>query len=222
MSELNRLREVMDRLRSPGGCPWDGEQTHASLLKYLLEESYEFVEAVELNDREAMREELGDLLLQVYFHARVAEDDPSDPFDVEEVAGAVADKLIRRHPHVFGDAVADTSEDVMKSWEAQKVAEKGRTSALDGVPLAQPALMLANKLAYRVDKFGYGFSAEQPVKIEESITEEGLGEILFGIIEQAQRQGLDAEAALRGAVTKYIRMIEEHERNEKESASGTH
>ena len=222
MSELNRLREVMDRLRSPGGCPWDGEQTHASLLKYLLEESYEFVEAVELNDREAMREELGDLLLQVYFHARVAEDDPTDPFDVEEVAGAVADKLIRRHPHVFGDTVAETSEDVMKSWEAQKVAEKGRTSALDGVPLDQPALMLANKLAYRVDKFGYGFSAEQPVKIDETLTEDGLGEILFGIIEQAQKQGLDAEAALRGAVTKYIRMIEEYERNEKESASGTH
>ena len=222
MSELNRLREVMDRLRSPGGCPWDGEQTHASLLKYLLEESYEFVEAVELDDREAMREELGDLLLQVYFHARVAEDHESDPFDVEEVAGAVADKLIRRHPHVFGDAIANTSEDVMKSWEAQKVAEKGRTSALDGVPLAQPALMLANKLAYRVDKFGYGFSVEQPVKNDESTTQEGLGEILFGIIEQAQKQGLDAEAALRGAVTKYIRMIEEYERNEKENARGAH
>ena len=222
MSELNRLREVMDRLRSPGGCPWDAEQTHASLLKYLLEESYEFVEAVELADREAMREELGDLLLQVYFHARVAEDDPTDPFDVEEVAGAVADKLIRRHPHVFGDAVADTSEDVMKTWEAQKVAEKGRTSALDGVPLAQPALMLANKLTYRVDKFGYGFSVEQPVKIEESTTEEELGSILLGIIEQAQNQGLDAEAALRGAVSKYIRMIEEYERNEKENARGAH
>ena len=222
MSELNRLREVMDRLRSPGGCPWDGEQTHASLLKYLLEESYEFVEAVELGDREAMREELGDLLLQVYFHARVAEDDEADPFDVEEVAGAVADKLIRRHPHVFGDTVAETSEDVMKTWEAQKVAEKGRTSALDGVPLAQPALMLANKLTYRVDKFGYGFSDEQPVKIQGSTTEEGLGEILLGIIEQAQKQGLDAEAALRGAVSKYIRMIEDYERNEKESARGTH
>jgi XTP/dITP diphosphohydrolase len=222
MSELNRLREVMDRLRSPGGCPWDGEQTHASLLKYLLEESYEFVEAVELGDREAMREELGDLLLQVYFHARVAEDDEADPFDVEEVAGAVADKLIRRHPHVFGDTVAETSEDVMKTWEAQKVAEKGRTSALDGVPLAQPALMLANKLTYRVDKFGYGFSVEQPVKIQGSTTEEGLGEILLGIIEQAQKQGLDAEAALRGAVSKYIRMIEDYERNEKESARGTH
>ena len=222
MSELNRLREVMDRLRSPGGCPWDGEQTHASLLKYLLEESYEFVEAVELGDREAMREELGDLLLQVYFHARVAEDDEADPFDVEEVAGVVADKLIRRHPHVFGDTVAETSEDVMKTWEAQKVAEKGRTSALDGVPLAQPALMLANKLTYRVDKFGYGFSVEQPVKIQGSTTEEGLGEILLGIIEQAQKQGLDAEAALRGAVSKYIRMIEDYERNEKESARGTH
>ncbi len=222
MSELNRLREVMDRLRSPGGCPWDGEQTHASLLKYLLEESYEFVEAVELGDREAMREELGDLLLQVYFHARVAEDDEADPFDVEEVAGAVADKLIRRHPHVFGDTVAETSEDVMKTWEAQKVVEKGRTSALDGVPLAQPALMLANKLTYRVDKFGYGFSVEQPVKIQGSTTEEGLGEILLGIIEQAQKQGLDAEAALRGAVSKYIRMIEDYERNEKESARGTH
>ena len=212
----------MDRLRSPGGCPWDAEQTHASLLKYLLEESYEFVDAVEVEDREAMREELGDLLLQVYFHARVAEDHASDPFDVEEVAGAVADKLIRRHPHVFSDTVAETSEDVMKTWEAQKIAEKGRTSALDGVPLAQPALMLANKLAYRVDKFGYGLSVEQPVKIADSTTQDRLGEILFGIIEQAQRQGLDAEAALRGAVTKYIRMIEEYERNEKESASGTH
>ena len=222
MSELNRLREVMDRLRSPGGCPWDAEQTHASLLKYLLEESYEFVEAVEQNDRAAIREELGDLLLQVYFHARVAEDDPIDPFDVEEVAGAVADKLVRRHPHVFSDAVAETSEDVMKTWEAQKVAEKGRTSALDGVPLAQPALMLANKLAYRVDKFGYGLSANQPVKIDSSITQEGLGEILFGIIEQAQKQRLDAEAALRGAVTKYIRMIEDYESKEKENARGTH
>jgi XTP/dITP diphosphohydrolase len=222
MSELNRLREVMDRLRSPGGCPWDAEQTHASLLKYLLEESYEYVEAVELNDREAMREELGDLLLQVYFHARVAEDDPDDPFDVEEVAGAVADKLMRRHPHVFGETIAETSEDVMKTWEAQKVAEKGRTSALEGVPLAQPALMLANKLAYRVDKFGYGFSVEQPVKIDGSLSQDGLGDILFGIIEQAQKLGLDAEAALRGAVMKYIRMIEAYEGNEKENARGAH
>ncbi len=211
MSELERLRGVMDRLRSPGGCPWDAEQTHASLLKYLLEESYEFVEAVELNDRAAIREELGDLLLQVYFHSRVAEDHLEDPFDVEEVAGGVADKLIRRHPHVFGDAVADTAQDVMKSWEAQKVAEKGRTSALDGVPMAQPALMLANKLIYRVDKFGYGFSVEHPVKIAESTTEIELGAILLGIIEQAQKMNLNAEAALRSALTGYIGIIQEFE-----------
>ena len=99
MSELLRLREVMDRLRSPGGCPWDAEQTHESLLKYLLEESYEFIESVEEKDRAAMREELGDLLLQVYFHSRMAEEDGSDPFNIEDVAKIVADKLERRHPH---------------------------------------------------------------------------------------------------------------------------
>jgi len=100
-SQLQRLREVMDRLRSPGGCEWDAEQSHESLLKYLLEESYEFVDAVELNDRAAMVEELGDILLQVYFHSRVAEDDLTAPFDIEDVARGVADKLIHRHPHVF-------------------------------------------------------------------------------------------------------------------------
>ena len=102
-SELLRLAEVMNRLRSPGGCPWDAEQTHQSLLKYLLEESYEFVDSVDEDDRTAMREELGDILLQVYFHSRIAQEHPTDPFDIEEVAKGIADKLIRRHPHVFGD-----------------------------------------------------------------------------------------------------------------------
>ncbi len=100
-SQLERLREVMDKLRSPGGCPWDGEQDHASLLKYLLEESYEFIEAVENNDRSGMQEELGDLLLQIYFHSRIAEEDKDQPFNIEDVARNVADKLISRHPHVF-------------------------------------------------------------------------------------------------------------------------
>ena len=100
-SQLQRLAEVMDQLRSPGGCPWDAEQTHESLLKYLLEESYEFVDAVHSDDRVHMREELGDVLLQVYFHARIAEEDPNDPFSIQDVAQAIADKLIRRHPHVF-------------------------------------------------------------------------------------------------------------------------
>lgn len=209
----------MDRLRSPGGCPWDGEQTHASLLKYLLEESYEFVDAVESNDREGMREELGDLLLQVYFHARVAEEDPMSPFDVEAIAGDVADKLIRRHPHVFGDAVAETSEDVMKTWEAQKVAEKGRTSALDGVPLSQPALPLANKLMYRIDKFEYDLTIERPVSLGDGATAEDLGKVLLGLIDHAHELGLDPEAALRGAVRELTEKIKGYESERSGSAS---
>ena len=100
-SELQRLVEVMDRLRSPGGGPWDAEQTHESLIKYLLEESYEFIDAIETEDREGLREELGDVLLQVYFHSRIAQDHPTDPFSIEDVARGIADKLISRHPHVF-------------------------------------------------------------------------------------------------------------------------
>lgn len=210
-SELERLRGVMNRLRSPGGCPWDGEQTHASLLKYLLEESYEFVDAVESNDREGMKEELGDLLLQVYFHARVAEEDAESPFDVEDVARDVADKLIRRHPHVFGDAVAETSEDVMKTWESQKVAEKGRTSALDGVPLSQPALPLANKLMYRLDKFEYAISVDRPLELPAGVDEAAFGEILLGLVDQAHQQGIDPEAALRGATRGLIERIKSAE-----------
>lgn len=123
-SELLRLREVMDKLRSPGGCPWDAEQDHESLLKYLLEESYEFIEAVENKDRTSMQEELGDLLLQVYFHSRMAEEDADNPFTVEDVAKTVTDKLIRRHPHVFGDTKVESSSEVLENWEAQKSCRK--------------------------------------------------------------------------------------------------
>ena len=203
MSELLRLREVMDRLRSPGGCPWDAEQTHESLLKYLLEESYEFIEAVEDNDRVAMREELGDLLLQVYFHARMAEEDSKNPFTVEDIAKEVADKLVRRHPHVFGDVKVSGSDDVLANWEKQKAEEKGRTSAMDGVPLGQPALPLANKLIYRAEKYGYELKVNRPIEIEIN-DEKHLGEILLGIIDQAQAKGLDPEAALRAATKVFI------------------
>ena len=210
MSELLRLREVMDRLRSPGGCPWDAEQTHESLLKYLLEESYEFIESVEENDRQAMREELGDLLLQVYFHSRMAEEDKDDPFNIEDVAKVVADKLIRRHPHVFGDVKVSGTEEVLANWEVQKAEEKGRTSAIDGVPLGQPALPLANKLLYRADKFNYDLPVERPVKVEIS-SEMELGKILLGIIDQAAENGLDPEAALRGATKAYIERLRDYE-----------
>ena len=210
-SELIRLREVMDKLRSPGGCPWDAEQDHASLLKYLLEESYEFIESVEDNDRQAMQEELGDLLLQVYFHSRMAEEDATQPFDIEDVAKSVADKLIRRHPHVFAGALVDSSEDVLENWEKQKAAEKGRTSAIDGVPLAQPALPLATKVIYRLNKLNYNLPISKPISLPSEINQDQFGQILLGLISQAVEKGLDPEAALRGATKTLIAQIQEHE-----------
>ena len=210
-SPLLRLREVMDTLRSPGGCPWDAEQTHESLLKYLLEESYEFIEAVEDGDRSAMREELGDVLLQVYFHARMAEDDATDPFSIDDVATAVAEKLIRRHPHVFGDVTVSGSDEVLENWEAIKAAEKGRTSATDGVPLGQPALALASKLIYRAEKFGHEISIDHPVAIDPHLSEDQLGDLLLGIIDQATKAGLDPEAALRAANKRFIGEIKARE-----------
>jgi len=213
-SELQRLREVMDRLRSPGGCEWDAEQSHESLLKYLLEESYEFVDAVEQNDRDAMQEELGDILLQVYFHSRVAEDDATAPFDIEDVARGVADKLIHRHPHVFTDSDV-TYDDVLENWEAQKAIEKGRTSATDGVPLSQPAMMLANKLIYRAEKSRYSIPVEHPVKLSSNPSESEVGAAIFGIIDQAQAAGIDPEAALRASTKAYFARIKEYEEKSK-------
>ena len=210
-SQLIRLREVMDKLRSPGGCPWDAEQDHASLLKYLLEESYEFIESVENNDRQAMQEELGDLLLQVYFHSRMAEEDATQPFNIEDVAQSVADKLIRRHPHVFAGALVDSSEDVLENWEKQKAAEKGRTSAIDGVPLAQPALPLATKVIYRLNKLNYDLPISEPISLPSEINQDQFGQILLGLISQAVEKGLDPEAALRSATKTLITQIQEHE-----------
>lgn len=210
-SELIRLREVMDKLRSPGGCPWDAEQDHASLLKYLLEESYEFMESVENNDRQAMQEELGDLLLQVYFHSRMAEEDATQPFNIEDVAKSVADKLIRRHPHVFAGTSVNSSEDVLENWEKQKAAEKGRISAIDGVPLAQPALPLATKVIYRLNKLNYDLPISEPILLPSEINQDQFGQILLGLISQAVEKGLDPEAALRGATKTLIAQIQEHQ-----------
>jgi XTP/dITP diphosphohydrolase len=201
----------MDKLRSPGGCPWDAEQDHTSLLKYLLEESYEFIESVENNDRDAMQEELGDLLLQVYFHSRMAEEDAKQPFNIEDVAKSVADKLIRRHPHVFAGEEVDSSAEVLENWERQKAAEKGRTSAIDGVPLAQPALPLATKVLYRLKKLNYGLSVSEPVKLKDNVDQDQFGQILLGLITQAVNKGLDPEAALRQATKELIVQIQEHE-----------
>lgn len=210
-SELLRLREVMDKLRSPGGCPWDAEQDHESLLKYLLEESYEFIEAVENKDRTSMQEELGDLLLQVYFHSRIAEEEADNPFNVEDVAKTVTDKLIRRHPHVFGDTKVESSSDVLENWEAQKAAEKGRNSIIDGVPLAQPALPLAAKVLYRMNKLNFELEVDKPTKISEQLNQDQFGDLLLGLIAQAVDLGIDPEAALRTATKSLIGKIQELE-----------
>jgi XTP/dITP diphosphohydrolase len=210
-SQLEALREVMNQLRSPGGCPWDAEQSHESLLKYLLEESYEFIEAVEVNDRAAMREELGDVLLQVFFHARMAEEHPTDPFSVEDVAKTVAEKLVRRHPHVFSDTKVSGSAEVLENWEAQKAAEKGRTSAIEGVPMGQPALALATKLIYRAQKYGHQIAIEHPLKLAPGTTEKELGAALLGILDQALALDIDPESALRSAIKGYIEQIKKYE-----------
>ncbi|MTA25039.1 MAG: MazG family protein [Actinobacteria bacterium] len=203
----------MDQLRSPGGCPWDAEQSHETLLKYLLEESYEFIEAVEEGDRQAMREELGDVLLQVFFHARMAEEHPTDPFNVEDVAQVVAEKLVRRHPHVFSDTKVSGSAEVLENWEAQKAAEKCRTSATEGVPLGQPALALATKLIYRAQKYGHQIAIEHPLKLAPNTSEKELGAVLLGVLDQALALDIDPEAALRSAIKGYIEQIKKYESN---------
>ena len=153
-ARLLDLVQVMDRIRAR--MPVVLPRTHKGLAKYAIEEAYELVEAIEDGDRDELREELGDVLLQVVFHARIAEEDPDEPFSVDDVAGTIVDKLIHRHPHVFGDETAETPEDVREHWLRTKAAEKQRTSVTEGVPLGQPGLALAAKLASRVRQPGLG------------------------------------------------------------------
>ena len=196
----------MDRLRSPGGCPWDAEQTHESLLEYLVEETYETVEAIELHDRDGLREELGDLLLQVVFHARIAQEHPTDPWTIEEVAGGIVDKLIRRHPHVF---LEGDQPDANLNWHERKAAEKGRESVTDGIPQQLPALLLAGKVIARTK----GLSADitptsQRERAEELAaglrSEEELGDLLLELTALARARGWDSESGLRGAVRRRV------------------
>lgn len=196
-SELLRLLEVMDQLRSPGGCPWDAEQTHQSLIKYLLEESYEFIDSVDTEDRQAMREELGDILLQVYFHARIAEEHATDPFSIEDVARGIADKLVRRHPHVFGEERADSSEAVLQNWEKLKAAEKNRESATDGIALSQPALPLITKLIYRAEKNGIQLDLPTAEVNNEVPAEIAISDALVAAVVAAIKQGIEPEDLLR-------------------------
>lgn len=209
-SELQRLVEVMDRLRSPGGCPWDAEQTHESLIKYLLEESYEFIDAIETDDRAGMREELGDVLLQVYFHSRIAQDHPTDPFSIEDVAGAIADKLISRHPHVFENLEVSGTDEIIENWESIKAREKGRTSAIDGIAMSQPALPLVAKIFYRAEKYGVDLDVDS--YSSDKATEKSVGEALASVITWAHENGIDPENALRAQAREMIRQIQAAEK----------
>lgn len=196
-SELLRLAEVMDRLRSPGGCPWDAEQTHKSLIKYLLEESYEFIDSIDEDDRQAMKEELGDILLQVYFHSRIAQEHPTDPFNIEDVARGITDKLIRRHPHVFADVKINSNDELLANWEKLKAEEKGRKSATDGVALSQPALQLLTKLIYRADKNGIDLGLPAAELNNEVPPEVAIGDALVAAVVAAIKLGIEPEDLLR-------------------------
>jgi XTP/dITP diphosphohydrolase len=195
---LLELVAVMDRLRRE--CPWDREQTHLTLVRYLLEESYETVEAIESGDREHLREELGDLLLQVMFHARVAAEHESDPFDIDDVAAGIVAKLVRRHPHVFaaadgvatGDSDVRSADGVQSAWDAIKSAEKARTSALDGIPPGLPALSLAAAVAGRA-----GVRPGASDAVSAAADPASLGDALFALAGAAQAAGVDPEQALR-------------------------
>lgn len=205
------LVAVMDRLRSPGGCPWDARQTHESLVEYLIEEAYETVEAIEEADSAMLREELGDLLLQVVFHARIAQEADVDAWTIDDVADGIISKLIRRHPHVFADAQADTAAQVEANWHAIKAAEKGRESVTDGIPSALPALTHAGKVLSR----SASVAALPPLPGERSADaamrdvddDDAYGELLLALVAAGRARGFDAETSLRKASRRRVEQI---------------
>ncbi len=205
MTNLDNLIATAHKLRSPGGCPWDAEQTHESLVQYLLEETYELIDAIETKDAAAIREELGDVLYQVVFHSDLASSGSlGDKFDIQDVAAQMEAKMISRHPHVFGDDEtkaqfkAETGDDVMLNWDDHKKREKPeRESVLDGIPKSMPALALANKVLGKADKMGLLAEENGPLVID---SEEQLGTLLLTIATIARAAGFDSERALRTAV----------------------
>lgn len=205
------VARVADRLRAPGGCPWDREQTHASLRPFLLEEAYEALEALDAGNMPRLREELGDLLFQVVIHAQLAREE--DGFDLGDVAQRLAEKLIRRHPHVFeGKAIEG---DVLSQWERIKKDEKPEQERglLDGIPAALPALFRAERLQERVERVGVEVPAiDLPIDIDD---ERFLGDLLFDVVAAARELGFDAETALRAAnerFAEHVRRMEETSR----------
>ena len=220
MGDVSRLREIVARLRSPGGCPWDREQTHESLRAALIEECYEAIEAIEKADDENLREELGDLLLHVVLHAHMAGERKA--FGFEEVVEGVCDKLVRRHPHVFGDSKAAATAQVLRQWEQIKREEKGmECSVMDGLPSAFPALLRAQNAQKKAARVGFDWDEVSQVleKVDEEIgelreaiscgmkknIEEEVGDLFFSVVNLARKLGVDAETSLAGATRKFVR-----------------
>ncbi|MFC5929580.1 nucleoside triphosphate pyrophosphohydrolase [Cryobacterium melibiosiphilum] len=209
-SPLDTLIQTVAVLRGPGGCAWDADQTHASLVQYLVEESHELIEAIEGGTREELLEELGDVLYQVLFHADLASKTPGENFDIQDVAAHLNAKMIGRHPHVFGDLTLATAADVSAAWDGFKAEEKPeRTSVLDGIPLGMPALALADKVLGRAQKIGLlEVDTSFPLQIE---SEDDLGPLLLAIVSAAKARGLDAERSLRTALRDLQSEIRDHE-----------
>ncbi len=224
---LDPVVDVMARLRSPDGCPWDIEQTHATLRRYIIEEVYEVLEAIDEKDPVHLCEELGDLLLQIVFHARMAEE--NGDFSMQDVVDTVTEKLIRRHPHVFGDISVRDAAEVIVNWDAIKRREKTfkPQSALDGVPKGLPALMRANKLQLKAAKVGFDWDDIAPVwaKVAEELDElreaqrtghkakmeEELGDVVFAVVNLGRFLGVEAEVALNGTNNKFVRRFQQVE-----------
>lgn len=218
ITQMNRLIEIMAKLRSPTGCPWDREQTHNTLKPYLIEEAYELIDAIDDQSDQNLKEELGDVLLQVVFHAQIATEEGR--FNMEDIAKTIADKLERRHPHVFGTVQADTPEEVIKNWEAIKAKEKdsedGPKSALDGVPRHLPALSRAYQIQKKAAKVGFDWDNAEEVwkKVDEEVQElkqaqnlqeqqEELGDLLFSVVNLSRFVGTNPEEALTQTISKF-------------------
>lgn len=218
---FDRLVNIMKKLRSENGCAWDREQTHESLKRYFIEETYEYLEVVDLNDKQRMCEELGDVLLQVVFHAEIAEENKD--FSIDDVINGICDKLIHRHPHVFGDVTANTSGEVLKNWEEIKKKEKGQknqTSVLEDVPKNLPALMRSYKVQQKAAQVGFDWDdpADVFAKIREEIDEleaeykkadkkameDELGDVLFSIVNLSRFLKVHPELALSESANKFI------------------
>ncbi len=232
MEPVARLREIVARLRAPDGCPWDIEQTHRSIRGALLEETYELIDAIDNDDDANLREELGDLLLHVVMHAQMAGERGAFAFD--EVAAEICEKLVRRHPHVFGGQSAGDSDQVLKQWEQIKRAEKGdRTSVLDGLPRALPALMRAQNAQKKAARVGFDWAEASEViaKVEEEIAElrgamkngdkagvtEEMGDLFFSVVNLARKLGQDSEMALHAETVKCVARFRAVERAAAES-----